>query len=84
MSAHVRIRVRGYGSLGEIVADGCEIAVASSSRTDSIREELNRAMPELSQRSFRIAAFGRLCTESETLDLADGVEVALFPPFAGG
>jgi sulfur-carrier protein len=77
----VKINLIYFGSVTDITGIPSEMADSPESLNE-LNEVLLTRFPELSGVSYRFSVNRKLTTEN--LQLADGDEIALLPPFAGG
>lgn len=83
----IRVEVRYFASVREVLGGGESVAVAAGADVARLRDELiardERHAEALGRpRLVRSARNGVLCAESAAL--ADGDEIAFFPPVTGG
>lgn len=83
----MKVRVRYFASLREVLGDGEELAAAPGATLGSLRDALIARGGEHARvldraRAVRCALDQRLSDESAAL--RDGAEVAFFPPVTGG
>jgi sulfur-carrier protein len=77
-----RVQLRFFASLREQLGTGEERAVQSGTTAGSLWESLARAHPAIARTRVRIAVNERYVEPHHVL--ADGDEVAFFPPVSGG
>jgi molybdopterin synthase sulfur carrier subunit len=77
-----RVRLRFFASLRERLGPGEERAVRAGTTVGSLWEALVRARPDIGAVRVRIAVNERYVEGGH--ELADGDEVAFFPPVSGG
>ena len=80
--ADVRVRLRFFASLRERLGTSAERTVPRGTTAGAIWAEVVRAAPEVGRVTVRFAVNERY-VESEHR-LADGDELAVFPPVSGG
>ena len=83
----MKVTVRYFASLREALGSGETLVVAGGDSVGMLREALMRSSPAHAaaldrKRALRCALNQTLCDESALL--ADGAEVAFFPPVTGG
>ena len=78
----MRVRLRFFASLRELLGPGEERAVRRGTTAGGLWESLVRATPEAGRVRVRIAVNERYVEAGH--ELADGDEVAFFPPVSGG
>jgi sulfur-carrier protein len=83
----VKVTVRYFASLREALGAGETLDVASGSSVGALRDALMQRSPAHAaaldrKRALRCALNQTLCDESAAL--AEGAEVAFFPPVTGG
>jgi sulfur-carrier protein len=77
-----RVHLRFFASLRERLGPGEERAVESGTTAGSLWESLVRAHPAIARLRVRIAVNERYVEPGH--ELAEGDEVAFFPPVSGG
>ncbi len=75
------IKVIFFGQLAERTGRS-DLALEGVRDTDHLERELHSGFPALGQVPYRIAVGKKLIDENT--DLAEGMTVALLPPFSGG
>lgn len=83
----MKLQVRYFASLREALGEAQPVEMAAGTTVADLRDLLLRASPQHAAalargRAVRCALNQRLCDESALL--ADGAEVAFFPPVTGG
>lgn len=88
MSASVRCELRGFGPIGELLEKSGEpvraVMLPTPAPVSELRRLLLAAIPGLDAFRFRIVVNRTMPGEADEVQLDEGAEVALFPPFAGG
>jgi len=77
----MKVKVRLFGMLSE-AATVNSIAMADVDNTDEVLRQLFIKFPSLEQMQYTISVNHTIY--SEKVDLTDGDEIAMLPPFAGG
>ena len=77
----INIKVLFFGSLEDI--SGCkESKFTDFTNLDSLIKSLEISFPKLKGKTYQIAINKKI--ESKNINLNEGDEIALLPPFAGG
>lgn len=71
-----------FGMLEEISGKASEEVEVSGNTTEALAEELKNRHEGLKNTSFKIAVDKRIVQED--INLANGAEIALLPPYSGG
>ena len=77
----MRAKVLLYGQLIDVVGKK-EVEVESIATTEELKTKLIESYPDITQVNYKIAINQSII--KDTLQLQEGDEIALFPPFAGG
>lgn len=76
----MRVRVLFFGPISDLVKKNEEI-FENQTNISSLKEAVFKKFPQLKNLTFRIAVNQEL---NENVELKDGDEIALLPPFNGG
>ncbi|MEO9475999.1 MAG: MoaD/ThiS family protein [Cyclobacteriaceae bacterium] len=78
----VKVTVKYFGAVAETVGkSGEEITMNETKKLSLLQKNLEKQYPDLEAATYRLSVNKKLIEDCE---LADGDEVALLPPFAGG
>jgi len=77
----MRAKVLLYGQLIDVVGKK-EVEVENIATTEELKTKLIESYPDITQVNYKIAINQSII--KDTLQLQEGDEIALFPPFAGG